>query len=508
MATEGEVQLQVGKKDDYCCVPRCNGNGRIHLELSFHHFPSEKKREFRKKWIHAIRRDEGPFFKIGKNTVVCSRHFTAEDYRWTLVRKCLKPDVVPSVFEWNTGKPDKLPRKPPTERKILAERTNNAVDIEISLTHSDDEQNFSKQDPEIASNEISVLAHGDENNNGGKLEILEQHIQEKEDIIKAKDKEIEELRERLRIEKFGVNRFSFDDDMIDFYTGFYSYELFLAFFEFIKPSVFYMKSVYYNVKNDHGIRGRPKSLEPIDELFMFLCRVRCGFLSEDLAVRFNIHKSSVSRKLITWANFLYLLLGSINIWPNRDKIQIHMPEDFKLLYPNTRIIIDCTEIYTERPSSLALGSKTFSSYKSHNTWKGLVGIAPHGAVTFISSLYSGCISDVAITEHSGLIELLEPGDQIMADKGFVLDRVLTGSGVSIATPHFLCADGQFTQSQIEDNQKIASLRIHVERHIKKVKEYRLFNSVIPLSIAGSVNQLWTVVNILTLFKRPLIKKKN
>ena len=89
--------------------------------------------------------------------MVCSRHFTAEDYRWTLARKCLKPDGVPSVFEWNTGKPDKLPRKPPTERKILAERTNNAVYIEISLTHSDDEQNFSKQDPEIASNEISVL---------------------------------------------------------------------------------------------------------------------------------------------------------------------------------------------------------------------------------------------------------------------------------------------------------------------------------------------------------------
>lgn len=183
-----------------------------------------------------------------------------------------------------------------------------------------------------------------------------------------------------------------------------------------------------------------------------------------------------------------------------------MPRDFQILYPRARVIIDSTEILTERPSSLALVFKTFSTYKSHNTWKGLVGIAPHGAVTFISSLYSGCMSDVEITKLSGLLNLLENGDQIMADKGFVLNNVPKDTGVSIATPHFLCADGQFTPSQIEDNQKIASLRIHVERHIKRVKEYRLLQSTVPLSIAGSINQLWTVTILLTLFRRPLIKK--
>jgi hypothetical protein len=121
-----------------------------------------------------------------------------------------------------------------------------------------------------------------------------------------------------------------------------------------------------------------------------------------------------------------------------------MPTDLKKLYPNVRIIIDCTEIFTERPSSLALASKTFSTYKSHNTWKGLIGISPHGAVTFISPQYSGCMSDIEITKNSGLIELLEPGDQIMADKRFALNKLLEGTGITIATPHFLCSDGQFT----------------------------------------------------------------
>lgn len=336
---------------------------------------------------------------------------------------------------------------------------------------------------------------------------LQKILEDKELEIKAKNEEIEALNKKLTLERFGINKFSFDDEMVEFYTGFPTYTLFVTFYNAIKPTAVRMKSVYYTQVDEISGKGRPKAMDPIDELFMFLCRLKCGFLSDDLSVRFNIHKSTVSRKNITWSNYLYFLLGGINIWPSREKIMLHMPEDFKLSYAKTRVIIDCTEIFTERPSSLALASKTFSTYKSHNTWKGLVGIAPHGAVTFISSLYSGCMSDVEITKRCGLIELMETGDQIMADKGFVLNNVLKDTGVSVATPHFLCSDGQFTASQIEDNQKIASLRIHVERHIKRVKEYKLLQSTVPLSIAGSVNQLWTVANLLTLFRRPLIKKK-
>ena len=93
-----------------------------------------------------------------------------------------------------------------------------------------------------------------------------------------------------------------------------------------------------------------------------------------------------------------------------------MPPSFKLSYPSTRVIIDCTEIKTERPSSLALGSKCYSTYKSSHTWKGFVGIAPHGVLTFVSSLYTGCMSDVEVTKLSGLIDLPEEGDSIIRFK--------------------------------------------------------------------------------------------
>jgi len=66
----------------------------------------------------------------------------------------------------------------------------------------------------------------------------------------------------------------------------------------------------------------------------------------------------------------------------------------------------------------------YSSYKSHTTLKGLVGIAPHGAITFVSSLYTGGISDKEITRCSGILDLLEEGDSVMADKGFDIEEVL------------------------------------------------------------------------------------
>ena len=89
-----------------------------------------------------------------------------------------------------------------------------------------------------------------------------------------------------------------------------------------------------------------------------------------------------------------------------------MPDCFKELYPNTRVVIDCTEIRTQQPSSLVLNSQLYSHYKRTHTFKCLICIAPYGAVTFVSFLYTGCMSDVEITKLSGILDILEPGDGV------------------------------------------------------------------------------------------------
>ena len=136
--------------------------------------------------------------------------------------------------------------------------------------------------------------------------------------------------------------------------------------------------------------------------------------------------------------------------------------------------------------------------------KGLIGIAPHGVVTFVSALYTGSISDKEITQGSGIIELLEPGDCVMADKGFNIEDTLMKKNVGLNLPPFLQKKEQFDAEQVLETKHIAKVRIHVERAIRRVKEFHFFDAYVPLSLAGSINQIYTVACLLTNFKGPLI----
>ena len=64
----------------------------------------------------------------------------------------------------------------------------------------------------------------------------------------------------------------------------------------------------------------------------------------------------------------------------------------------------------------------------HVSLKGLVGISPISkAITFISRLYTGSISDREIVLRSGLLsQQFDDGDSVMADKGFqIQDNYIT-----------------------------------------------------------------------------------
>ena len=116
-----------------------------------------------------------------------------------------------------------------------------------------------------------------------------------------------------------------------------------------------------------------------------------------------------------------------------------MPQSFKDKYPKTRVIIDGTEIKCQTPTSLVLHSETYSLYKSHTTFKGLIGIAPSRHMTFISQFYASSISDRELTVRSGLLNLpFSQGDVVMADKEFAISDLCEPTDVGLNIPPF-CA---------------------------------------------------------------------
>ena len=88
-----------------------------------------------------------------------------------------------------------------------------------------------------------------------------------------------------------------------------------------------------------------------------------------MANLYAVGQCTISRILIFWLNHMYLKFGQICIWPSKSVVIATMLNDFKDKFPNTRVIIDCTEVFCEMPSSLLLNSELFSSYKNRDTLK-------------------------------------------------------------------------------------------------------------------------------------------
>lgn len=189
-------------------------------------------------------------------------------------------------------------------------------------------------------------------------------------------------------------------------------------------------------------------------------------MEKDLAFRFGVLQSTVSRIVMTWTNFIFLELKKIPLWPPKEVITGNMPKQFKDKYPSTRVVINATEVYIDQPKLPELQQMTFSNYKNNNTFKALIGISPDGDITFVSSLYPGSISDKQLTRRCGIIDLLEPGDSVMADCGFDIEEDLILKGVHLNIPPFLRGKQQFSEKELIGTRRIASLRIHVERAIE------------------------------------------
>ena len=132
---------------------------------------------------------------------------------------------------------------------------------------------------------------------------------------------------------------------------------------------------------------------------------------------FGLYKTTASDFFFSVLKTLSPIARKWTWWQPKWRVQATMPDCFKLHFPNTRVIIDCSEIKIQSPSGVAASILTYSSYKGGFTAKFLIGCAPSGIITYLSHVYGGRATDTHITSESKLIDLLEVGDEVQADKG-------------------------------------------------------------------------------------------
>ena len=250
-------------------------------------------------------------------------------------------------------------------------------------------------------------------------------------------------------------------------------------------------------------KGAIDELTPSQKLFLMLMKLRCNFTQSDLACRFRIEQSSVSRILNQWIPMLKVQLNALIRWPQTTIGPTDPPYN---LLPNTVAIIDGTEIFIQRPSNLATQKSSYSDYKSHTTVKYLVGIDTFtGVFVYVSPGFSGNSSDRFTVQQSGILDELKPGQRILADKGYNARDLFAQKRCFLTIPSFL-SDGRLTAQEGMQSRTIASVRIRVENAIKRLKEYKALSETLSNRVSKKiVDDMVIVVSALCNLKQKLIK---
>ena len=93
----------------------------------------------------------------------------------------------------------------------------------------------------------------------------------------------------------------------------------------------------------------------------------------------------------------------------------------------------------------------------------------------------------------------------MADRGFNIRDLLLYKNAFLNIPAF--SDGnQLSTRAVKKSRKIASVRIHVERAMERLKIFKIIQGVIPLQLKNSVNQICVICAVLSNLQDPLIKE--
>ena len=169
-----------------------------------------------------------------------------------------------------------------------------------------------------------------------------------------------------------------------FYTGLPSFDILKKIFNFVAPHV----------------KRNSLNLSKFQEFIMTLIKVRLNVPHQDLAYRFDVSLTTVSRISTHWLMVMDICLSCLISWPEREDLWRTMPQCFLTI--NTTI-----------------------------TAKILTGITPQGTISFVSEAWGGRTSDKFLTENCGILKNLLPGDLILADRGFTVHESVWYHGAQL-----------------------------------------------------------------------------
>ena len=469
-----------------CLFVDCHKRTDRDLDCTFYRVPKvitnqgqeeeERSRERRERWIAAINRKGLDEKKIDDGRV-CNRHFVygkkaaswdrfhvdwvpTKNPGYKVISK-VNIDAKHARAERAKGRRKRLIEQQQVEAEEKRKRVNEPGmplnEINFEPNEYENDENIQPDRPELE--QMSGNSVGDEGEGDANMaKFVEQSAQ-------TEEFEYMFAQSSGNAQPFDHTEFENDNHKVRFYTGLPSYEILIKAFDHI--------SAHVTRKSLH--------LSKFQEFVMVLLKLRLNAPLQDLAYRFRTSVSTVSRTFAAWMVVMDARLSPLISWPDREDLWATMPQCFQYSFgKKTTVVIDCFEVFIDRPSSLLARAQTFSSYKHHNTIKVLIGITPQGTIAFTSEAWGGRTSDKFLTENCGLDKLL-PGDMVMADRGFTVQESVMFKQAQLVIPAFTRGKDQLCPFDVEKTREIANVRIHVERVIGLLRrKYTILEGILPI----------------------------
>ncbi|XP_051527764.1 uncharacterized protein LOC127425619 [Myxocyprinus asiaticus] len=457
-----------------CCAVGCHNNRRKNKDIRLYSIPKEPKR--RLIWLAAIRRAH---WTPTKHSVLCNEHFISGEKS----ENPMSPDFVPSVFAHTSAAQKqrnvyKLKRFEQTQA-LKRKRTQAVDESHTTVAINNNDTDLEKTD-RYDEHSYATTVHSPQTFTTCTNTACQATVKALTDECTALRAEVTRVKEKA--DRMFFESFKNSDKMVRELTGLPSYTKLMAVFAFLS-----------------GFLRDSPGLTPFHGFLITLMRIKLNVPLCLFVNMFHLSKSTVTRVFISTLDVMYCRLSRFIVWPSKEQLQMSLPMCFRTKFSNCTSIIDCFEILIEKPNNMNARAETYSQSQHHNTVKYLISITPQGVVSFVSKGCGGQTSDKDLTDTCGYLDMLSPGDVILANRGFDIRETADLDSAHRKIPAFIKVKELLHPLELEETSP-AAVRMHVERVIGQVKKkYKILQNTIPRSLCYSANegQLTTFDKIVT-----------
>ncbi|KAG9467924.1 hypothetical protein GDO78_014043, partial [Eleutherodactylus coqui] len=264
---------------------------------------------------------------------------------------------------------------------------------------------------------------------------------------------------------FCMNSIKHESKWVRFYTGFDSYEHLTDFLGFVTAD---QQLCTGRIRKKTEV-GPQSALSLEDQLLLVLTRLRLGLLLQDLAFRFRVSESTVSRYWLNWTELLHARLTQIPILYSARYLELFEPKRTVQYQGLTCTIMDCTDLFFEVQAKDRVKPAPTHPSRNHYLRRGYAIASSNGFITFSSSLPFGIATKVM--------------------DGQPQEELDEGTRPRLELPAFM----QNVTMRLSEQQKEMSRQVlSILSLIDKVLNFRFLKCIYPQNMEAQVDRAWII----------------